>query len=580
MEMARAARAPLRNDAGADSVERGAGWKDRLPAIVLNRDVGVFALGACWLVFGAWLRYYQLGSQVLIEDEWHAVHKILRSDALGIATAFGRADYSIPLALYDRFLMLHGGLTEWKMRMPMFLSGIGLLLVAPPLVARRIDGSTRALWLGLLAVCPLLVFFSKTARPYSITVLAAFVAVVVVRRWWRGEGAHWAAAYGVAAWLAGYLHPITLAFTLLPLAYFGCQAIAAAAGGDRRPLLRVVALSVPLVLLLAATLGPPLYFDWEGLSSKARQEAITLDSVYRAWLMFAGSASPLVGAGIAACAGIGAISLWRTDREPVFYFAVLLVGYAIVVDSTGAASISHPLVQARYMLCVLPFVLLAAAVGAMAIVRRVAGDWSTRAQPAVVVALPLALYLSGPLPADLYYPNQFLGHERFQYDYDETHNLYVVDAPRGKYPTFYDDLAKLPPASVTLIEAPWNLESQFDPFPFYQRVHRQRVKVGMVTGVCGERTFGEFPESVTGLQMRNMAHLSAILRGERYGANYLVIHKTPWTIAPGVPPTAWPDMATCLPVIEARLGAPVFVDDQISVFALNPNQPSIRENMK
>jgi hypothetical protein len=39
-------------------------------------------------------------------------------------------------------------------------------------------------------------------------------------------------------------------------------------------------------------------------------------------------------------------------------------------------------------------------------------------------------------------------------------------------------------------------------------------------------------------------------------------------------------MATCLPVIEARLGAPVFVDDQISVFALNPNQPSIRENMK
>ena len=540
-------------------------------AIVSRRDALLWALGACWFVVGVWLRYYQLGSQVLIEDEWHALHKILRSDAWGIATAFGHADYSIPLALYDRFVMLHGGLTEWKMRMPMFISGIVLLLLAPLLVARKIDAPTRALWVGLLAVSPLLIFFSKTARPYSITVLLAFVAVMAVRRWWRGEGFHWAIGYGVATWLAGYLHPITLAFTLLPLVYFATPAITIAARGDRRPLWRLAALGVPLALVLAATLGPPLYFDWEGLSSKARQEAITLESIDRTWLMFAGSASPLVGAVMAACATVGTISLWRTDREVVAYFAVLIVGYAIVVGSTGAASITHPIVQARYMLCVLPFVLLAAAVGAIEIVRLVAGDRTAWAQPAAVIAIPLALYFSGPLPADFYYPNQFFGHARFQYDYDETHNPYVTDAPRDPYPTFYAELAKLPPASVTLIEAPWNLESQFNPFPFYQQLHRQRVKVGMVTGVCGERVFGEFPENGAAMRMRNMAHLSAVLRGERYGADFLVMHKKPWTIAPGVPPTAWPDVAACLPMIAARLGAPVFADDQISVFALTTN---------
>jgi hypothetical protein len=121
---------------------------------------------------------------------------------------------------------------------------------------------------------------------------------------------------------------------------------------------------------------------------------------------------------------------------------------------------------------------------------------------------------------------------------------------------------------VILIEAPWNLESQFNPLPFYQQRHRQLIKVGMVNGVCGERSFGEYPESERGLRMRHVAHLSALLRGKRYGADYLVVHRTPWTIAPGVPPTQWPDVEACLPLIRSQLGAPSFSDDQIVVFAL------------
>src|SRR5271169_5351525 len=76
------------------------------------------------LVVGVWLRWYQLRTQVLLDDEWHAVHQVLHSDAFGIATSFGFADHSIPLTLYYRFLALHGGLTEWVMRLPMLLAGI------------------------------------------------------------------------------------------------------------------------------------------------------------------------------------------------------------------------------------------------------------------------------------------------------------------------------------------------------------------------------------------------------------------------------------------------------------------------
>ncbi|MGH8800534.1 MAG: hypothetical protein ACREX7_09840, partial [Casimicrobiaceae bacterium] len=96
----------------------------------LPRGAAAFALASCWLIAGVWLRYYQLGLQILVEDEWHAVHKILQSGFAGIFDSFGRSDYSIPLALYDRLLMQHGGLTEWTMRMPMFVAGAALLAAA------------------------------------------------------------------------------------------------------------------------------------------------------------------------------------------------------------------------------------------------------------------------------------------------------------------------------------------------------------------------------------------------------------------------------------------------------------------
>ena len=529
--------------------------------------VAALALGSCWLLAGAWLRYYQLDLQILVEDEWHAVHKILRSGFADIYQSFGRSDHSIPLALYDRWLMLHGGLTEWTMRMPMFISGIALLVAAPLLARRAADPATRALWVGLLAVSPLLVYFSKIARPYSITVLAVFVAAIAIRRWWREGGLGWAATYVVATCAAAWLHPVTLGFTLLPLGYFGVSSLRVL-GEDRRPLSRLFVLGVPLLAALAATLGPPLYHDWDALAAKTGEHAITVDSVYRTWLLLAGTGSPFVLVAVASLGIYGAVVLWRRDRDLVRFFGLSIGGYWLLLALSGATWIEHPLVQARYLMIVLPFLLFATAVGAVALARR--SPWPATI-PVVVVALPLTLIALGPLPRSLYYPNQFLGHARFQYDYDESKNPYVTLAPKQQIPAFYEQLARLPPASVTLIEAPWNLESQFNPLPFYQERHRQRIKVGFVNGVCGERTFGEYPESERGLRMRHVAHLSALLRGKRYGADYLVVHRMPWTIAPGVPPTQWPDVEACLPLIAARLGPPAFSDEQIAVFALSRN---------
>ena len=251
------------------------------------------------IIAGAWLRWDQLGVQVLLDDEWHAVHKVLNSDAADIATTFGFADHSIPLTLYYRLLALHGGLTEWVMRLPMLLSGIGLLLVVPPLLRRETTLPVRAAWVALLAISPLLVYHSKTARPYALTSLLTFIAIVAFRRWWLREGATkgWGAAYIAATLLAGWLHPITLPFTLLPFLYYGLREVLAwrrtvAGTNDRTGLRRQILFGIGTAIPLAAVLLPPLLNDWVRFWGKAGTHSVTPESVYRTLLMLFGIAQP------------------------------------------------------------------------------------------------------------------------------------------------------------------------------------------------------------------------------------------------------------------------------------------------
>jgi hypothetical protein len=525
----------------------------------------VIALAVAWLGVGAWLRLSQFGAQIVIEDEWHALHKIVESGARAIFTSFGSNDYSIPLALYDRWLMARDALTEWTLKAPMLAGGLLLVAGAPFLVIGATDRATRALWVGLLAVSPLLVYFTNTARPYAITAPATLVAVIGVRRWWQGGGRRWAAAYVVATWLAGWLHPITLGFTLLPLAYFGLGALRTAlTARDFGPLGRLVALATIVVALLAPVLGPPLYYDWSALAEKAGWHTATWDSAYRALLLLAGTASPVALAAVLALAAIGVAALARRDAGGVAYVSTLIALFALMVGATHAIWIGHPLVQARYVLPALPFLLLATAAGAVALARRIGGE---PAVVAAVIAVPAALLLAGPLPRMLNAPNQFVGHMRWQFDYDDARNPYVTLVPPTPFPAFYDEMAKRPPGSVTLVEMPWSHESQFNPLPFYQQRHRQRVRIGLETGVCGERAMGEYPATASGINLANFVHLSSLLDGRDRDADYLVVHKTLWAIPAGNT-RPWPDMQACLPTIAARFGAPVFEDPDIVVFAL------------
>src|SRR6185503_19932243 len=150
-----------------------------IPNVRVSRGDSIWiGLSVCALMAGAWLRFAGLRSQIIIDDEWHALHKLMRADMLDIVTHLDYADYSIPLTVYFRWLYDTVGLTEWGMHLPMVLAGIALIVVGPLLARPWTTPAVRAAWAVLLALSPLLVYFSRTARPYALTALLATLALI------------------------------------------------------------------------------------------------------------------------------------------------------------------------------------------------------------------------------------------------------------------------------------------------------------------------------------------------------------------------------------------------------------------
>jgi hypothetical protein len=77
-----------------------------------------------WVVLlsaAAVLRLWYLPDQLLADDEWHALHKVISATPADILRSFGHADHTIPLTLFYEWLAAGPGLDEWTMRLPLLV---------------------------------------------------------------------------------------------------------------------------------------------------------------------------------------------------------------------------------------------------------------------------------------------------------------------------------------------------------------------------------------------------------------------------------------------------------------------------
>ncbi|MBN8726115.1 MAG: hypothetical protein J0H15_00225 [Xanthomonadales bacterium] len=532
------------------------------------------------LAAGTFFRLAQLDAQMLIDDEWHAVRMLLGADYATIATHFGLADHSIPLTLAYRWLYLRDALDEWSMHLPLLACGLALLVAAPRLM-RELPLPTQAIWCGLLAVSPTLVYFSRTARPYAFLALAGVLAFVAFRRWQAG-GRHrgsWALLYAAATVLAGWAHVLALPFLLWPFVHHGVGALLATRdpvrrGPALRQLLALAVLAFAVLGTLAALLLPPLLADWGAMSAKAAVGTPDIGSLYRTLLMQFGLAQAWPAAPLLVLSAWGAWRLWRRDRELVALILGAALAGALLILLLRPAWIQHAPVLVRYAAPMLPWLLLFPAEGLSALVALVSRR-AALAAPLAAAALA-GLVLAGPLPEWYRVPNQFMEHAAFQFDYDHATNPYWTQLELGPVSPFYRELATRPPASVTLVETPARAVSNYMPDPWLQAIHRQNVKFALASPVCGMGDWDEYRPGPHGPHFRRVLPLGDILSGRERGGDYLVLRRHPWTLPrENFPwPTPWPDIEACARTIEESLGAPVWRDAEILVFRIPPWPPA------
>jgi hypothetical protein len=417
------------------------------------------------VVAGIGLRAYRCDEQVLTGDELHAINGAL-SRSLGEILrqwTYHGADYSVPLTALYR-LGLDAGLAPGEMtfRSPALAAGV-VLLIALPLVLRRRIGPPAALVLAwLLALSPLLVLYGRMVRSYAPMVLCATGALLCFERWWETRSRRAGLLYAGLASLAVYLHLGAASFVLAPLLYGAVSLGLRRRGvlGDARRL-AILGLATGALILVLLWPARESLVALAGLHGEGRPPSPgTLLAVGRLHL---GTSSVLLAVALATAACRGTALLSRSAPG-----LLRLVGVAAVVHLAGLLVLQPNFLEARivvtrYLLPLLPFLLVLVAVGLGAPLSQ-ADARLPRMQGLGVALVLLAAFLTGPLARAEYRWSSFT-HAQPSIDFLGPGDRMAEDA----VPAFY---GALPAGDEALVEVPWTNVGTHS-FSAYQRVHRR-----------------------------------------------------------------------------------------------------------
>ncbi len=526
-------------------------------------------LVALFLFLGAWLRLDQFTVQVLLDDEWHAVHQLLGgASPRDLFLSFGSSDYSIPLGLLYFFEARWFGLNELLMRWPMLLAGLATLALVTAWAWRRLGPGAAAGAAFLLALSPLLVIYSRTARPYAITLLLACMALYAFYRFLEARRIRpaWGAGYAIAAALSVWLHPVTGPFVVAPFLVEGLRA----AGRGRIDLLgRLFVLGLIAGGLMAALVLPPLLNDPAALAGKSGAARFSLETFTGVWFAWLGTPSALLVAGGLVLALLGLPRLWRSDP----LWSSVVAGLALTAASIVFLEprwAQHPQTLARYLLPALPLLILAVVAGAVTLLEG-AGKRSPGAKIVAGVAL---LTLTGtyawlsPVRDLVARPNAQGNHSVFQVDFRPGSNPIAAyqeeHIPRS---VFWERLASTPGETGVVAVAPFHFETYNWAAPRWERSGGRRVLPFMLHGWCTEWRRGEAPRNEW-FRLDNAVYPVDLDREPP--ADWLVLTK---------PFTGYVDgregqavggavFEACRPALEGRLGAPDYEDASLLAWRL------------
>jgi 4-amino-4-deoxy-L-arabinose transferase-like glycosyltransferase len=522
-----------------------------------NRTTKPFLIGLCFFVLlGALLRLWNLPSQVLLDDEWHALNFVIGKSFTDMFVQQGMGANSIPVNIYT-WLVLHTvGWSELLLRVPSVLAGIATVAVLP-LLARRLWGGTVAMIAAaLLAVAPTLIFYSRVARPYGPVMLFGAAATLLTLLWVRSGRRRDLLLAALTGSVAIYYHLYATIPVGIPLGLcFLCALY--------RPTARLLASSTPVRDLLiaggvlAAIVGvavviPNLLHPWWMSGGIHGKDYATLKTGRDLLSLIAGSPQPfcflLVG-GLA----VGGVLLLiiRTRLEGMLFIAPFIL-FAIIAMKTSQEGSQAAIQVARYGITLVALWYLTVAIA----VERLLGGLLRSSGPgrhwlgrAVLCLAWLPFLLTSPLWEIYRLPNNFMNHSAFQYHYEPHtwersrerdlaagYSMRQQDIPRY----YFSDRIK---SVAGIIEYPMMIGDHFNLYHYYQHFHQRPVRVGYFPNVANGWQYDKFvrgnvpvddvisrlsPQLQSACDWRAMVDITDLANmRQHFGGWLLILHRNP-----------------------------------------------------
>jgi hypothetical protein len=215
-------------------------------------------------------------------------------------------------------------------------------------IGKELGGRTAGWWASsIFALWPFIVEYGQEARSYGLLVLITVAATAALLKATRPSGRRWWAAYGVLLGLGLYAQAFAL-LMLLPHAVWVVM---------RRPPRRYVAMAAALAVLVASPMLVSLFLIHFGAgnSSLAWIPPLTLGFLWTDVVQpMTWYSRSLLAALMLAVLGLGAIAIFRhRDELPRL---VLLVSWATLplLVAMGYSLLIHPVLQARYVIYIIP----------------------------------------------------------------------------------------------------------------------------------------------------------------------------------------------------------------------------------
>ena len=530
------------------------------------------------LAVGFYLRWHQLVDQILSDDEWHAVRTAVRETYLEMFTSFSSSAVPLFSMLYKALADNVGG-SELVFRLPLLLAGVALIFVFPWVLPTGVlQQRGRVALAGLVAISPLLIYFSRYARPYAISVLFTTVGLFAFYRWWRREPGPWGTLVVVCGVFGPAFHLTTLTTAAAPFAWAFYEIWRGRAERSARELWRL-GLFTGLLVILAV--GPPLVFDYGAIDERAGDNRVE-------WLTFRESLPLLAGVDglpslvvlLAALFGFFLLCRRQPRLAGLLTWASLLT--ALGTALSDANSVQVPIVFLRYSLWLAPFFLLLVALAVEALLERLP---ATLGYPALALLL-VGLFYFGPWMKAYGRINSWPHHAIFQYTYrDESPFSYTRRPPH--IPELYHQLGKEPAGSLRLAEGPYYAEWHNNPLTYYQEIHQQRVLAGMLGHSCDRAAINQVPAGTARLRLRNVVDLSRRQDLEDHNIDIVILHKNTFRELPRflrnvtrVPSSNLPpenNLEVCLAIYRRSLGQPFYEDDTLIAYNVR-NLPPVDPN--